>query len=434
MKFLVRLLVGLVSSGMLAAAVFLPAASPAISEEERIFSIDVDPLPLQIICPGPLVQVAGESGVEVGLIERIGTARIWSQGSSEIVTEERSAQFYPISSSGNDQSTDVLSAIQTQVVDRARAAGLIAGYCEQPTRSGWFVSGDGGVGRESVLMVANPNPVDTQLLIEFHFGGTVLTERIVLAAESERLISLPALVGVEPAYAIYFQSSGSPLLVALQHRYSDGLTPLGISLTTAIREAETSQWIAPLEILAEGYEAPRLRIFAPQDAAEVTIRAFGATSSAEIQVSVGSGELIETSLNLERGVYALRIESTEPVLAQVLNPSLTPLDYSWLSTLVSFTSLSLPLPNFASELALLNPGNEQLTVDVLVESEGRLERSSIQLRPAEILMLPVAGEVVRISSESEFMAALRILDSVGYEVINPSENSNPGQSLEVSVR
>lgn len=434
MKIIIRLLVGLLSGGVLAAAVFLPAANPDNSEKARIFSVDVDPLPLQIVCPGALVQVAGESGVEVGLIERIGTARIWSQGSSKIEAEERSAQSYPISVSGNEQSTDLLSAIQTQAVDRPRASGLMAGYCEQPARSGWFVSGDGGVGRESVLMVGNPNPVDTQLLIEFHYGGKVLTERIVLAAQSERLISLAALVGVEPAYAIYFQSSGSPLLVAIQHRYSDGLTPLGISLTTAIRQAETTQWIAPLEILAEGYEAPRLRIFAPQDSAEVTIEAFGVTNSAEVKVSVGSGELIETSLNLEKGVYALRIESTEPVLAQVLNPSLSPLDYSWLSTLVSFSSLSLPLSNFASELALLNPSAEQAMVDVEVESEGRIERTSLQLRPTELLMLPVAGESIRINSESEFMASLRILDSVGYEVINPSENSNPGRSLEIAVR
>ena len=434
MKLSIRLLVGLVSSGMLAAAVLLPTANPASSEMSRTYSVNVDPLPLQIICPGAFVQVAGDSGVEVGTIERIGTARIWSQGSAEIETEERSERSYPISASGSEQATELLSAIQTQAIDRTRASGLIAGYCEQPARSGWFVAGDGGVGRESVMMVGNPNPVDTQLLIEFHFGGRVLTERIVLAAASERLISLPALVGVEPAYAIYFQSSGSPLLVALQHRYSDGLTPLGISLTTAIRPADTSQWIAPLEILAEGYEAPRLRIFAPQAAAEISIWAISATSSAEIKLSVATGELVETSLTLEKGVYALRIESTEPVLAQVLNPSLAPLDYSWLSPLVSFNTLSLPVPNFASELALLNPGAEEITVSVVVEGTDRLERSSLQLSPGELLMLPVAGDRVRISSESEFMAALRILDSVGYEVINPSENSNPGQSLQISVR
>ena len=130
----------------------------------------------------------------------------------------------------------------------------MAGYCEQPASSGWFAAGDGGTGRESVLIVNNPSEVDTQLMLEFHFSGKVVTERYVIAGLSEKLISLAAIVGVEPSYALYFESGGGPLSVALQHRYSDGLTPLGVSLTTAIREPATELWLAPVDVLAEGFE------------------------------------------------------------------------------------------------------------------------------------------------------------------------------------
>jgi hypothetical protein len=70
---------------------------------------------------------------------------------------------------------------------------------------------------------------------------------------------------------------------------------------------------------------------------------------------------------------------------------------------------------------------------VSIEGEGGVERSSIELSPQQLLMLPVEGSRVSLVSEELFMAALRILDEIGYEVINPSQNLNPGQSLEVFV-
>jgi len=309
---------------------------------------------------------------------------------------------------------------------------LLAGYCEQPISSGWFAAGDGGVGRESVLIVSNPSEVDTTVLLEFHFSGKVVTERLVIAGLSDRLISLAALVGVEPSYALYFESGGGPLSVAMQHRYSDGLTPLGISLTTAVREPAKQIWIAPVDVLAEGFEKPRLRLFAPKNSANVLITIPG--TSFEIREVVESGSLKELELDLTEGVFALQIESDEVVVAQLLNPSLSPLDYSWLSALEMFTDLQMPLSNFNQELALLNPGESQIEIDVRTRSSLGVESASLVLAPGELLMLPISGTSFTASSNGSFMAALRVLDEVGYEVINPSENSNIGQSLKVLVR
>jgi hypothetical protein len=432
-KILLRLLTALVATGLIAVAFLLPQASSLVLRQDRSYLVDVEPLPLKIVCSGPMVEVAGESGVAIGEISRTGTARIWYQSSNQLPdVEDRSEQYLSITTEGSEQSTELLSAVQTQVVSRDRASGLLAGYCEQPTTAGWFVSGDGGVGRETVLVAANPNPVDTQMLLELHFAGKVVTERLVLAAESERLISLAEIVGVEPSYAIYFQSGGAPLLVALQHRYSDGLTPLGVALTTAIREPSELQWIGPVDILAAGYERPRLRIFAPGEAAEILVSSPGSSFEA-VNLSLSSGQLQEVSLDMEPGTYLLRIESNQRVLAQLLNPSLTPLDYSWLSPLEALQQLHLPLTNFASELALVNPNRESISILVSIEGEGGVERSSIELSPQQLLMLPVEGSRVSLVSEGSFMAALRILDEIGYEVINPSQNQNPGQSLEVFV-
>lgn len=433
MKIALRLLCAVLGVSLLALTIFIPKSTNSLLADAREVSVDVRPLPLQIVCPGAMVEVAGQSGVEVGKIERVGTARLWSQGSAEgLEIEERSESSYAITATGDAQSTKLLSAIQTQVVDRNRAAGLLAGYCEQPISSGWFAAGDGGVGRESVLIVSNPSEVDTTLLLEFHFSGKVVTERLVIAGLSDRLISLAALVGVEPSYALYFESGGGPLSVAMQHRYSDGLTPLGISLTTAVREPANQIWIAPVDVLAEGFEKPRLRLFAPKNSANVLITIPG--TSFEIREVVESGSLKELDLDLTEGVFALKIESDEVVVAQLLNPSLSPLDYSWLSALEMFTDLQMPLSNFNQELALLNPGESQIEIDVRTRGSLGVESASLVLAPGELLMLPISGSSFTASANGSFMAALRVLDQVGYEVINPSENSNIGQSLKVLVR
>lgn len=296
MKPLARLVVVGLSLAAVATSYLIPTSDQISSSPASEYAIDVNPLPLSIVCPGSMVEVAGRSGVEVGKIERVDSASVRAQSQNQIETPSRIESFITFSVEGDEQSTRLLSAIEYQVVDRPRASGLIAGYCEQPVTNGWFVSGDGGAGKESVLVVANPNPVDTQLLLEIHFAGKVITERYVIGPVSEKLISLAAVVGVEPSYAVYFESGGGGLVAAIQHRYSDGLNSLGVSLDTAVRQAETNLWIAPVSILADGYERPRLRLFAPTAAADLTITYHSRSTQTQlVEFALDSGSCMRLS-------------------------------------------------------------------------------------------------------------------------------------------
>jgi hypothetical protein len=420
---------------LLGASYLIPTNQSVIAANPDQYLIDVNPLPLSIACPGAFVEVAGRSGVEVGKIEQVDTARVRFQSTADLVVPTSTNGYLPIGAPGEEQSTRLLSAIQYQSVDRPRASGLTAGYCEQPVTNGWFVSGHGGAGKESVLIVANPNTVDTQLLVEIHLGDRVITERFVIGPQREQLISLAALVGVEPRYAVYFESGGAGLVVAIQHRYSDGLNSLGVSLDTAVRQAGTNLWIAPVEILAEGYDSPRLRLFAPAAGATALVTYHSAsTRTLSQQVSINSGELLELELDLSSGIYAIEIESDEPVAASVLNPSLAPLDYQWLSPLESVSELYLPIPGVPTELALLNPTSNTITITGQVLSEAGIEEIELRLSPNQIQLLPIVGSSLSISADLNFMAALQLKTASGYAVINPSENSNPGQSLSVLIR
>lgn len=435
MNKIARILISLLGISLLVAAYLVPRAESEAAFIGTEFAIDVDPLPLNIVCPGSFVEVAGNSGTEVGKIERVGSAAVKVRSDSVSDYPTSAESFVSLSAEGDDQSTELLSAIEYQVVDRPRANGLIAGYCEQPKTNGWFVSGDGGAGKETVLIAANPNNVDTQLLLEIHFGGKVITERFVIGPLREELISLAALVGVEPSYAVYFESGGAGLVVALQHRYSDGLNSLGVSLDTAVREASDNLWLGPVRILAAGYERPRLRIFAPVSAAAVSITYHSASTKTLTQeFSLESGELFELEPELEPNDYAIEIESDEPVLASVLNPSLAPLDYQWLSPLERFQSLYLPIPSVDSEIALINPGGSTLAINLAVRTAAGVESTIVNVAPNGIEMLPVTGTRLSLQADGEFMAALHLRNNSGYAVINPSENANPGQSLSVFVR
>lgn len=413
----------------------LPAA-PLVSNPPVLNAISVEPLPLTISCPGAWVEVGGEAGTEIGLIERIGQAAVSiyvGQGELETAPEILFQQSQQLSVSAPNQSTELLSALQAQLVDRQRASGLAAAYCAQPTTSGWFVSGQAGVGKESVLVLSNPNAVDTQVLIEYHLPGGVSSERVAIAAGEERLASLAVSSNLESTFALRIESLGAPISAAVQNRYSRGLTPLGVNLSTKLSQPSTEQWLLPISELAEGYEQPTLRVYNPGSDTEVIATVFGTAGVEVIREFVAAGSFAEVPISIQGEASAIQIQSEEPVLAGVLNPSLDPLDRAWILPADSFTQVRIPLSVYDSSLYVNNPNATAVTITVLVEDGVYQNYQTLELAPFTMEAFSVSGDSVRIESANLFQAALEILDQ-GYAVILPSENQNLGDELSVVVR
>lgn len=415
---------------LLIPSVELSAATSALQPIDT----SVEPKTLQVSCPGAFLELGGESGTELGQLERIGQASVSAIEPEGLGTNPLISEFLSLEAEGLQQSTALLSAVQAQYVERQRAQGLAATFCEQPTTAGWFVSGQSSVGAETMLLMSNPSLVDTQVLLNFHLPGGAVEERVALAAGAELALGLASIVGPEPSYAIEFSSLGAPVAVALQHRFSRGLTPLGVSLSMSYRAPALDQWITPLEVFAEGYQAPLLRLFAPEERSEVIITAFSQGDPELFRQVVPAGAFLELPLELPNGRYALKIESDNPVLAGVLNPSLEPLDHVWISPAHSFSSLSLPIPNYRTQLSLTNPNAVPISVRVDVVNAGRSTIQSVQLEPLSVTAVPVSGDFVAMESASQFFAALQLTDPLGYALINPSENQNLGSELSILVR
>ncbi|MEL0320319.1 MAG: hypothetical protein VXA46_06310, partial [Aquiluna sp.] len=142
----------------------------------------------------------------------------------------------------------------------------------------------------------------------------------------------------------------------------------------------------------------------------------------------------ELELELAAGTYVLKVESTTEVLAGVRNPALDPLDYAWIYPQELFTSLALPVPNYATTLRLANPGALAISLTVVTTTNDRPSYQTLELGAFESAGIEVSADSVLVQSASEFLAALEVVDGAGYAVIGPSENKNLGEDLLVRVR
>jgi len=435
MNKILKLLIGLASvSAVSAVALVEPVqiSGPGGSLANQVVS--VEPNPLLVSCPGPFVEIGGESGTELGLVERIQEASVATAQSEWRPETPLISSFLSISAEGAEQSTALLSASQSQYVDRRRGRGIAATFCEQPSTSGWFISGQSSVGAETVLIMHNPNLVDTQVSIRYHLPGGVSERRYALAAGEEQYFSLATEAGLEPTYAIEYQSLGAPIAVAIQHRFSRGLTPLGADLSMSSAEPKTDQWITPVQIFGEGYEPAKLRVYAPGEKAEVIVTAFSEFDPELYRLVVPAAGFSEIALDLPNGLYALKLESDQPILAGVLNPALEPLDYAWVYPTSSFSELTLAIPQYRTEFVLTNPNAVAMSANLTIRRGERRSVQSVQLDPLSSQAIEVSGDSVSIVAASQFFAALQIADPLGYAVINPSENRNLGSEMEILVR
>jgi len=402
-------------------------------------TVSVEPLPLQVFCPGAFVEVGGPSGVELGSIGRVGEALIASYVSAQEVIGEipiGSEQGVGAMAADSEQSTNLLSLLQVQAVDRERASGLAASYCQQPRSSGWLINGSAVVGSESVLIAANPSEIEAIVDLEIHLPGRIVTDRFALAPLEQKLISTAGYANGESAFAVFFQSSGPALSIALQNRQTRGLTPTGIEIEPLTADPATEHVFAGFRPLTAGFENPVMRVYNPGSAvAEVIITAFGEENVELFRTNVQAGNFAEIELLVQEGFQLVTLASTEPVIAAIKNSSIEPiLDFGWVQPAQRFTAVSVPLTKYQNTLVIANPQALPLEVTVEILSSGRSSVQNLVIAPFDSLAIPVRGTSVRLDSDLEFAVALEILDVSGYSLVHPTESRNLGLDLSIQVR
>lgn len=426
MNFLLRLISSLAVTAA-AAALFLLPGTPALPEVGvEVRTVGVEPLPLQSNCAGALVEVGGVQGTALGEISRIGNPLVAVHG-AEVDSEQSWARFEV---PGSPQSTNLLSANQIQSVDRPRVRGLAAANCPQPNNFGYFVSGNSGPGYESILILGNPNQVEVLVELELSLESEIITERITVAAGEQKVVSLVALSGAEPIFALSYKTSGLPVSAFMQQRTVNGLAATGVDLVTP-QLPRTSGVIPGIEVVTEGFEPAELRVFNPGlEQAEVVLTLKNAERLEEIRVLVPAGAITTQELALAAGENLLLYESNQPVALALKNQILDAgLDFSWLTPTDGFAEPLRLVVSRTSTLFVANPASGTLSLVI----DGPVGQSAVILAGAQV-GIPLTPGSYLLSGNLEFHALLSIKNSTGYTTIAPSQMRNSGEELKVSVR
>ena len=426
MKILFRLIASVALLGSLAAIYLLPTPSSPSQATVDSQLVGVEPLPLQAGCPGPLVEVGGVQGTDLGEISRVGSPLVAVHGAS-LDSGQSWARFEV---AGSPQSTQLLSANQVQAVDRPRIRGLAAANCSQPNNFGYFVSGNSGPGNESILILGNPNQVEVLVELELTLEGEVISERVPVAAGEQKEISLVALSGAEPIFGLSYRTSGLAVSAYMQHRTVNGLTATGVDLVGPQQPSKVGV-LPGIEVVTEGFAPAELRIFNPSlEQAEVVLQLKDSEQFEMIRLLVPAGTILSQKVSLAEGSNLVFFESDQPVVVAMKNQILDQgLDFSWMVPTDGFAEPLRLVVSRTGTLFIANPGVEDLTVII----EGAEKQSAVVPGLGQI-GVPVKPGSYLISSGATFHALLSIKNSTGYATIAPTQMRNFGEELEVLVR
>lgn len=426
-------LAGLTGAWFLQGVSFQTASVP---EPEGI-SVSTTAKPLQLYCQGPLAELGGKDGTDLGSMALVGKADVrYRLGVGSLISEPESrvTQGVALAMASREQTTATLTAAQSQLIQRPRMAGLAATNCGQPQAEGWLLNGMAGSGFESILHVANPNPVEVQIDLVFHLATSSNSHLITLAPFESQQLSLASFVEAEPSFAIYFQSSGQKVSMALQNRSSAGLSATGVELKGPTAKASKSLAIPGFQILAAGLAKPALRIFNPgPDAANALVTFLGSgTNSDVVEIEIPAAGFAEVSTELQVGDYLVLIESDAELMAELYNPYVAKnFDFAWLTPAEAFTGeLAMVVPSFAAKIAIANPGASEITVLLTLDTGAQ----AISVPARSQLQVPVTGKSLLLESQGEYFVNLILTDPKGYAVITPRENQNLGSNIQVLVR
>ena len=406
--------------------------------ERALQSVSVEPLPLTVFCPGALVEVGGQSGVELGSVTRVGEALISTRTSLDqlLVTPPISSEVgVAATAAASKQSTELLSLVQSQAVSRERLAGLAASYCQKPTASGWLINGSAVVGQDSVIIAANPNQVEALVELQIHLPGRIITDQFALAPNSEQLIPTAAYANGESAFAVYFRSSGPEISVAMQNRETRGLNAIGVELEGVTLEPATEFVFAGLRPLTQGFENPTLRVFNPStEDSELIITVFADDNVELIRQVVTAGSFQEIELEILGSYQLVTMTSTANVLAAIKNPTIEPvLDFAWIQAAELFTTVSLPLPSYQNALVIANPMALALEVTLETTTGDRVTNQALVIAPFTQTAVVTRADSVALVGSGEFAVAIEVLDPNGYSVIHPRQTANLGNDLSIKV-
>ena len=337
------LVVGLVPLPMTAATPRTLTIEPAVADQLRV-------------CPGSALRLGDASGGATDTAFALGTPSI----SGDVVDGaiERARLTSADTAASAEAAPEVIrvaategalvAGAQIQDVDAPDFNGLAAASCTEPNGSIWLVGGATTVGRTTLLMLANPTSVDSQVNLEI-FG-----EDGRVSAPGMTGIDVPAggqlvfsLAGFAPGLAspvVHVTARGGRVTADLQHSIVRGLDSVGVESVGAGSEPGLSLVVPGVRItdsvgtsrasaLGDWQDVgPAVRLAVPGDTggtatvrvvpegddAEGTSFVMNLTAGTVTDIPLDSAEEEGNHLDgLQDGVYTVFVDADVPIVAAV---------------------------------------------------------------------------------------------------------------------
>lgn len=408
-----------VAVGLIAAATFLPLPTARLEPE----SASVTPAPAagQVICPGAVLRLGDESGANATDATAIGTA---SSVRGATTGDVESRPLASTDAGGGLGAPVVLSVpstpeagvvgAQSQSVDTSDYRGFAAAECSAPSSDAWLVGGSTAVGRTTLLTIANPGAVSATVTIEV-FGEKGLvdapgTNGIVVAAGSQRVLSLAGFAPSLESLAVHVTSRGGPVTANLQQSIVRGIDPGGVDIVGATGSPAVQQ-VIPGVIIGNSIEVQGmlglegyadldsvLRLLAPGEApAAVTVRITPATPEAEVSsfsLTLDPGVVTDVPLDeFDDGHYSVEIEADVPVVAAARTSAVSgdDVDLAWFTVAEPLTgdALLAIASGPAATLSLSNTTSSSIsaTLDGVTVTVGAGTAVSVEVDDARTHLL-----------------------------------------------
>lgn len=464
----------LVAAGIV--AIFLNPLQLSLSVGERPVAIDVVTAPrdLQLVCPGALYQAGGASGTSL-TATRLGAANLVGHFAQvpmltllkKTLLKGETDQPGPVAGStqesvsvtahdqgaGAAQSSAMLQVMQYQLARATNLAGLAAANCVRPAADSWLVGGDTSPGRETLLVMANPSPVDSTVNLELlGSGGPVEApglSSISVPASQTTVVAISSVAPNLATFAVHVVASGGAIGAWLETRTVRGLTAGGVDfIGPAIAASKTlsipgvflrgSTASARLQALGETYSdlQPVLRIAnTSKRVASVTAQLVSATSGAfgtVLQQDVAANSVVDVPITgLQDGDYAALLRSDAPVRAAVRFARVKDkqTDFAWAqASAPSLGPIGFSAPAGAvTKLSLVNASRKSANISV--------GGTKVALSANSALTITVAPGASQLISADGVVSASTVIDVAGNVSVLPViDYRNLGGSLKILVR
>ena len=472
-----------VAAVLAAGLVFAPKVDITVNFDSASGSYSVKPADMQLVCPGPLFRSGGDFGTKLNVIERWGSADLFYTADGTGVLEQKSipessvsnielggSRVFGSSSLGDgasltnlnaDQSASqgslVIAGSSTQLAAISSMRGLAAASCQQPANDFTIVGGSTLAGRESLMVLTNPSPIDaTADLRVFTDLGEVKVSGlsgISVPAQSTTTVSLASFAPTVPSLAVQVLSQGAKLAGWIQARAVSGTQARGVDWISPNPQASELMVLPGLvirgtkvinEAVGEQEKSDAghaLRVFAPEGA-NVTVQVV--SSEADIFGAVFTGIIEPGTVSdfpiaeLKDGDYSVFVSSDKPVFSALRvargNSDATPrLDFAWLSPaeeLVSDRAVAIRSEG-DSILVLANSGTVSAPVPIQTLRSGATERVLVPALGTATLNL---SRPVSISKSAGVFATVVVLIEGQISDLDVRDPKNLGSEVKVRFR